>query len=257
MRTSLFPGLLRNLSHALRHGADALRVYELGRTYHADPGGAVGARPAAREVATVAGLLCGRRSGRTWAYADTQVDFHDCKGGVEAVLSALGIRGAEFRAAERKELHPLATAEIWAAGRCLGVLGALHPRAAKRWGLPAGVLLFALELEALVEATVLVPRYAPPTKFPAVLRDLAVVVPAGLEHAAVQKVIREVGGALVEDASLFDVYAGAPVPEGHKSLAYALRYRAGDRTLTDVEVNEAHARLVAEVTARLGGALRA
>jgi len=118
------------------------------------------------------------------------------------------------------------------------------------------VFLFALELDALVEATVLVPRYAPPTRFPAVLRDLAVVVPAALEHAAVQKVIREVGGALVEDASLFDVYTGAPVPAGQKSLPYALRYRSADRTLTDVEVNEAHARIVGEVTARLGGALR-
>jgi len=257
MRTSLFPGLLRNLSHALRHGADGLRVYELGRTYHPDAEGAVGARPAAREVSRVAGLLFGRRTGRTWAYADAQVDFHDCKGGVEAVLSALGIRGAVFNAAERKELHPRATAEVWVGGRCLGVVGALHPRAAKRWELPAGVFLFALEMEALVEATVLVPRYAPPTRFPAVLRDLAVVVPAGLEHAAVQRVIRDVGGALVEDASLFDVYTGAPVPAGQKSLAYALRYRAADRTLTDVEVNEAHARIVGEVTARLGGALRA
>jgi phenylalanyl-tRNA synthetase beta chain len=257
MRTSLFPGLLRNLSHALRHGSDALRVYELGRTYYPDADGAVGSRPAAREVVTVAGLVYGRRNGRTWAQPDVAVDFHDCKGGVEAVLSALGIRGAAFKPAERPELHPRATAEVSVGGKVLGVLGQLHPRAAKRWELPAGVFLFALELDALVEATVLVPRYVPPTKFPAVLRDLAVVVPAALEHAAVQQVIREVGGSMVEDATVFDVYTGAPIPAGHKSLAFALRYRSGERTLTDVEVNEAHARIVAQVTERLGGALRA
>jgi len=90
-----------------------------------------------------------------------------------------------------------------------------------------------------------------------VLRDLAVVVPVSMEAAEVRAVIREVGQPLVEDATLFDVYTGAPVPEGQKNLAFALTYRAPDRTLRDDEVQEAHRRIVDEVQRRLGGQLRA
>lgn len=256
MRTSIYPGLLKNLSHALRHGVDTVRLYEFGRTYHPDPEGGQGARPPATEKLTVGGVVHGRRNGRTWTSKDEAADFYDAKGGVEAVLQALGIKGAEFVAAERAELHPRATAEVRVNGRVLGHLGELHPRSRNKLDLPAGVFLFALDFLQLHEATTLVPGYAPPTKFPAVLRDLAVVVPTTLEHESVRKVIREIGGALVEDAVLFDVYTGKPIPDGQKNLAYALRYRSADRTLTDIEVNDAHAKIVAEVTKKLGGQLR-
>lgn len=257
MRTSIFPGLLKNLSHALRHGVDTVRLYEIGRTYHVDAEGGHGSRPPAIEKVTLGGLVHGRRHGRTWNQKDDRADFYDAKGGVEAVLSALGIRSAQYVATDHAELHPRATAEIRAGEHVLGYVGELHALARKRLDLPEGVYLFTLDLAAVYAATALVPKYEPLTKFPAVLRDLAVVVPAELEHEAVRKVIREVGGALVEDATLFDVYTGKPIPEGQKNLAYALQYRSADRTLTDVEVNEAHQKIVAEVTRRLGGQLRA
>ena len=86
------------------------------------------------------------------------------------------------------------------------------------------------------------------------LRDLAVVVPLELRTRRCARVILEVGGPLVEDAALFDVYTGKPIPEGQKNLAFALRYRAAERTLTDAEVSDAHQRIVEEVNQRLGGA---
>jgi phenylalanyl-tRNA synthetase beta chain len=89
-----------------------------------------------------------------------------------------------------------------------------------------------------------------------VLRDLAVVVPVSMEAAEVREVIREVGQPLVEDAALFDVYTGAPLPEGQKNLAFALTYRSPQRTLRDDEVQEAHKRIVEGVQRRLGGQLR-
>ena len=98
----------------------------------------------------------------------------------------------------------------------------------------------------------------PATALPseAVLRDLALVVPLALENEAIRRLIVEVGAPLVEDARIFDVYTGKPIPEGQKNVAYALRYRAVDRTLTDLEVSAAHAKIVAEVSLRLGGSLR-
>ena len=88
------------------------------------------------------------------------------------------------------------------------------------------------------------------------MRDLALVVSLQLENEAIRRLIVEVGAPLVEDARIFDVYTGKPIPEGQKNVAYALRYRAADRTLTDVEVNAAHGKIVSEVNQRLGGQLR-
>jgi phenylalanyl-tRNA synthetase beta chain len=139
----------------------------------------------------------------------------------------------------------------------LGTLGELHPRAQKRLDAPAGIFLFQLDVEALVAAAQLVPQSKGLTRFPAVLRDLAVVVPQAMASEQVRSVILEVGKPLVEDAEVFDVYAGPQVGEGKKNLAYALRYRSPERTLNDTEVSEAHAKIVAEVTKRLGGLLRA
>jgi phenylalanyl-tRNA synthetase beta chain len=108
----------------------------------------------------------------------------------------------------------------------------------------------------LTDAAKLVPVSEAAPRFPAVLRDIALVVEAGMSAEAVRALIREVGGTLLEEAALFDVYTGDRVPSGRKSLAFALEYRAADKTLTDAEVNQAHEKIVREVQARLGASLR-
>jgi len=118
------------------------------------------------------------------------------------------------------------------------------------------VFAFELEFAALERVAALSPRFESLPRYPAVLRDLAVVVPVAMEAADVRAVIREVGQPLVEDATLFDVYTGAPLPAGQKNLAFALRYRSPERTLRDEEVAAAHTRIVEEVQRRLGGQLR-
>jgi phenylalanyl-tRNA synthetase beta chain len=257
MRTSMYPGLLRTLSHNLRQQADGVRLYEWGRTYEKDPDGGEQHRPVAKETLRVSGVVQGRRLGRHWTAPDATVDFFDAKGAVEAVLGALGIDKAKFVPAELAPYHPRACARVWLDnGVTLGTLGELHPRTARPLSLPPGIFLFDLEVERLRKAAMLRPKYEALTRFPAVLRDLAVVVEAQLTSEEVKKVILAAGGELVEDARVFDVYVGKPIPEGRKNLAFALSYRAGDRTLTDAEVNEAHARIVDEVNKRLGGNLR-
>ncbi|MFZ5470543.1 MAG: phenylalanine--tRNA ligase subunit beta [Myxococcota bacterium] len=256
MRTSMFAGLLQNVSRNLRHQVDAGRLYEVGRIYLPDAKGAVDDRPPAHEVLQVAGVLWGGRVGRRWTQKDAPVDFYDAKGAVEAVLEALHLGEARYEAIELAHLHPRAGASVQVKGKRVGSLGELHPRVAKRLDVPAGLVLFELDLGALIEAAALTPTYQPLGRFPAVFRDVAVVVPLELQHDEVRQVIVEVGAPLVEDAHLFDVYTGKPIPEGKKNLAYALKYQASDRTLTDAEVNEAHARIVAEVNRRLGGSLR-
>jgi phenylalanyl-tRNA synthetase beta chain len=257
MRTTLLAGLLQNVQRNRRQQIDALRLYELGRVYLADPeGGGKDHRPVARERLTLSGVVAGNRHARGWTAKESAVDFFDAKGAVEAVLEALHLGGATFEPLESPHFHPRAAAVVKLNGERVGELGELHPRVAKKLDLGGGLYLFELDADALGAKAELIPSFRPLTRYPAVLRDLAVVVPLELSHREIQQVIREVGGPLVEEVRVFDVYTGKPIPEGKKNVAYALRYRAGDRTLTDLEVSEAHQRIVAEVNTRLGAALR-
>ncbi len=258
MRTTLLPSLVQNVIRSARHQAQGVAFYEVARSYRPDPdGGGAGHRPVAIERLEVAGVLWGLRdNGRSWTAKDATTDFYDAKAAVEAVLSALHIENVTWEPLESAWYHPRSAAAVMREGKRLGTLGELHPRAQKRLDAPAGIFLFQLDVEELVHASVLVPQATGLTRFPAVLRDLALVVSLQLENEAIRKLIVEVGAPLVEDARVFDVYTGKPIPEGQKNVAYALRYRAGDRTLTDVEVNAAHAKIVAEVNQRLGGQLR-
>jgi phenylalanyl-tRNA synthetase beta chain len=133
-------------------------------------------------------------------------------------------------------------ARVTSDGVEIGSVGELHPRVGAAFGVPRGVLAFELGFGALSRRARLVPSYAELPRFPAVLRDLAVVVGEEVDASRVVEAIRREG--LVEAATLFDVYTGAPIPAGKKNLALALRYRAPDRTLTDAEADAAHARIV-------------
>jgi phenylalanyl-tRNA synthetase beta chain len=258
MRTSLLPGFLQNVSRNLRRQVETVRLYELGRTYHLRAGKLDEAGAPAEEIDRIGGIACGRRNGRTWALPDVPIDFYDVRGAVEALLAALKVFDARIAPADAgsRQLHPRASASLWVGDRAIGVLGQLHPKVARAFDVPAATFFFELELGPLVRAAHLVPQARPLARFPSVLRDVAVLVEDRLTAESVEKVIQEVGGALLERATLFDAYSGERVPRGQKNLAFALSYRAADRTLTDDEVNAAHAKIVEEVQRRLGGSLR-
>jgi phenylalanyl-tRNA synthetase beta chain len=239
MRTSLVPSLLRNAALNLRQRVDDVRLYEIARVFDARAG--EGDAPADERL-RASGVLAGRRGAPGWSEPADAVDFYDAKAAVERVLAALGIERARWVAEPPRWAHPRHAASVHLGDAALGHVGELHPRVASAFDLPKGVLAFELDLGALLAHALLVPRYAGIPRFPAVLRDLAVVVDAGVQAADVVAAVR--AEPLLEDAALFDVYVGAPIPAGRKNLALALRYRAPDRTLTDAEVDAAHARIV-------------
>ncbi len=258
MRTTLFASLVPNVARSARHQSQGVRFYELARTYRPHEDGGVKGKPVASEVLELAGALWGIRDGaRSWTGASAVVDFYDARGAVDAVLASLHITFARYEPLESPWYHPRAAATVKVGDRVLGTLGELHPRAQKRLDAPAGVFLFQLDAAALLAEAQLVPQAEPLSRFPSVLRDLAVVVPTELAAEKVRLVILEVGQPLVDEVTVFDVYAGKQVGEGKKNLAFALRYRSADKTLTDAEVADAHQKIVAVVTERLGGALRA
>jgi len=252
MRTSLVPSLLRNLAHNRRQRVEDLRLYEIASIYHPHPDPRD--RPTAESV-EIAGVLAGRRSPSGWATGSDALDFHDAKAAVTGVLEALGV-GSRWSAGAEPWLHPRNSAIVRAPSGedAIGVVGELHPRAAAAFDLPRGVLAFRLSLDALLRRMRLVPQHRPIPRLPAVLRDLAVVVDEAVTAASVEAATRE--EPLVDGVTLFDVYRGAPLPAGKKNLAFAISYRAPDRTLTDAEADAAHGRIVGRLAEKLGAALR-
>ncbi len=246
MRASLVPSLLRNAAYNLRQRVEDVRLYELASVYGPRQAGAPGDAPA-REDLRLAGVMLGRRHPAGWGAGREAVDFYDLKAALEGLLAAAGVGPFEWTPGGEAWLHPRASASLVAVGpdggrEVLGCAGEIHPRAAQAFEVPRGVLAFDLSFPGLARLARLVPPHQGVPRFPAVLRDLAVVVAEPVQAAEVLARVRQ--EALVEAVTLFDVYRGAPVPAGKKSLALAVRYRAAERTLTDAEADAAHARIV-------------
>jgi phenylalanyl-tRNA synthetase beta chain len=285
MRTTLIPSLVANVARAARHQAQGVRFYEWAKSYRSKQLTDAQAATLAKhrlgileadekaqllanilnpkwsptgEVLEVAGVVWGQRGGgRTWTQTQVPEDFYDAKASVESLLTALNISGASFLPLEVPHFHPRASASIKVGNKVIGSIGELHPRAAKKLNAPDGIYLFQLEVAALVQLATLVPQAKEISSFPSVLRDLAVVVDADMSCESVKSIVLAVGAPLVTAATLFDDYRGPQLGANKKNLAFALSYSSTEKTLTDIEVTEAHKRIVNEVTSRLGGTLRA
>lgn len=253
MRTTLVAGLLRNASFNLNRQVEDLRFYEIGPVFLPE---ARRDSPVAEPV-RLAGLLQGNRRPAGWAEPAQPVDFYDAKGAIEAALAAIGASDVRWEPGEATWLHPRSAARILLGDREAGLVGELHPQVAEAFDLPRGVFVFELDFGAVVDAARLLPRFGGVPRFPAVLRDLAVVVSTEVSAAQVEGVLRgPIGEGLVESVELFDVYQGPQLGEGRKNLAYAIRYRASDRTLEEKEITRVHGALVAALEREVGAELR-
>lgn len=243
MRRSLLPGLLAVAQKNLE-ATDAVSLYELGFVYLPRAGERLPDEP--RRLAIV---LCGKRAPAAWddpqGAPAAQFDFFDLKGVVEALAADLHLPAVAFAAAQSVPwLHPMRAAELRVNGAAVGAFGELHPKVASRFGFgDRAVQVAELDLEAVLGAVPERYGYKPFSTFPPAKRDIAVVVPHATTAEQVLSEIRAAGGDLLTDAALFDVYRGAGLPEGTKSLAFALTYQAPDRTLGDKEIAKAHERV--------------
>lgn len=233
LRPSLLPGLLQAAAYNLRHGVRDVFLYEAGyghrrQTQDGEP----------QHRFLVAGLLLGSRWASTWnADRHLVTDFFAARGAVEGLIAALGAGRITAVPAEHSAFHPGRSAWLDVAGSRLGLVGELHPTVATGLDLPRGVYLFELDGDLLLQREGGALRYAPPTRFPCALRDLALVVDHTVASARIEEILRESLGAWGRSVRLFDVYTGSPLPEDRVSLAYALELGADDRTLTDAEVD--------------------
>jgi phenylalanyl-tRNA synthetase beta chain len=179
--------------------------------------------------------------GPHWAFPQRTVDFYDIKGCVEDLLDALQIKDAKFDKTEDiPYLHPGKASKVVLDHEVLGVLGEIHPEVLGHYEVRAKGYLFELDFSEMVKWAGEERRFQALPKFPAVYRDLSVVVDQAMEAESVMETIRTFRQPYVEEVILFDLYQEPPIPKGKKGISYRIRYQANDRTLTDEEVNQYH-----------------
>lgn len=271
IRASLLPGLLAAARRNLGRGADDLCIFELGSVVRGGLGEPV-SRPSVERRPTddewravhamlphqstsLAAVLTGDRVPQTWA---GPAQAHDWAGAIElaqVVGQAMGLALTVERGSD-PTFHPGRCADLRADGVSVGVAGELHPRVVEALGLPARACALELDFDALVARAPLAARAPAVSGQPVAKEDVALVVADEVPAAAVQDAIVEGAGPLLESVRLFDVYRGPQVPDGARSLAFALRFRAPDRTLDAAEIAAARQAAIDLAQARLGATLR-
>ena len=251
MRFSLVPGLIENLNLNLAQKTESFYAYHLGKVFR------LGSTGESEERQCLAGILFGPRQHRGLrAGEEKSPTFLHCKGIVEGILDLLHISDKVAWSAEMPGiLHPGRAAALLWDGNAMGYFGQIHPDLQQQLGLPP-FLLFELDFEDLLQYAPRQIKARSLPRFPSVERDFAIIVDERFPSGQIVSWIEGLGEALIEQVQVFDHYAGSPIPQGKKSLAYKISYRADDRTLTDTEVNTLHQDLMNRIERLFGAQLR-
>ncbi len=246
MRISLLPGLLRNLLHNVRHGNGVGRLFELGFVFRRGPEGYL-------QEPRLAFAAWGLQQG---LWQKSQVDhalFFELKTRLQGILDRLMITQVQFNplVSAPELLHPGQSASVFVEGRNIGVIGAIHPRWQVQEKVRLPVVIGELDVKALTRGQPRVVKYKPVSKFPAVERDIAFLVPKGVAASDVMVEIKKTIGTLLQSVQVFDVFEGAGVPEGHQSIAYRMVLQDLTTTLDEEKLTALQAQLVTNVSKKL------
>lgn len=234
LRTTLMPGLIHTLKYNLAQKNSEVSIFEIGRVYYPK---ALPLTELPVEDNRVSALLSGTVSEEGYPNDHRPYDFFDIKGIVENVLAKLGITDYDIQRSVCPVFHPGVSADFVKDGKILVSFGELHPAVLDNFDIKQKVYGFSMSLSELNDYISGEVAFQPIPKFPASARDLAILVPEELSDADVEAIITKRGGKHLESLTLFDLYQGKQVPEGYKSMAYSLAFRAPDRTLTDSDVD--------------------
>ena len=241
MRTTLLGGLLANVRYNAARKLSRIRVFEVGRVFLRD----ASVKDAPLEVAglrqpmRIAAAACGSAQEEQWGVATRPVDLYDLKADVEGLVSPLAAR---FEAATHPAFHPGRSARVRVEGKDAGWIGELHPRWQNKYELSQSVIFFEVDAAALQEIPL--PKASIPSRFPPVIRDIALLVNANVAVQALMDAIANEKPAIVKGVRLFDLYQGPNLPAGKKSVAFRVVMQDTERTLTDAEADTAREALV-------------
>lgn len=241
MRTTSIPSMMEALARNYSRNNEEVKLFEIGKIYL--PKEDLNKLPDEKNIITVG------------MYGKT--DYLDLKGIVENVLDTLGIENASFkRESENPSFHPGKTAALYLKKDFIGTLGEIHPDVSENYGIEERCYVAVLDLDVLISLRSMDKKYKPLPKYPAVTRDLAVLVDEYILAQQIEDIMKKQGSNMVESIKLFDVYKGSQVPEGKKSIAYSITYRLEHKTLTDAEVNKVHDKILRSLEHNLGAELR-
>ena len=251
MRVSLWPGLINAVVYNQNRQQGRVRLFESGLRFLKDEQ----AENGIRQEPLLAGIISGNLADEHWSIPSRATDFFDLKGDVEALLELTGeAHRFSFVRAEHTALHPGQSAQVLRDGHPIGWIGVIHPSLEKKLGLKSKVVLFELELNALLK--VRIPVAGEISRFPANRRDLALVVDSAVTAADILHTAKKIGGNQIVGINLFDIYQGPGVPEGKKSLAISLVLQDTQRTLEDKEIADTIANVVEGLRTEFNASLR-
>jgi len=245
MRLSLWPGLLQAVRENQRRQQPRVRLFEIGRRFSS--------KGAEDEV--IGGVACGSAMAEQWGEEARDIDFFDVKADVEALLNLTGdARRIRFVAETHPALHPGQSARIYRGDKAIGWLGSIHPQHQRALDLTYRTVVFEIETAAGFESVL--PQFAEISKYPAIRRDLALIVDEAVAVDALRDVVRAAAGELLRDVSVFSVYRGKQFDKGKKSIALGLHLQDTSRTLTDPEADAIVAQVVDRLTHRFDAVIR-
>lgn len=241
MRTSTIPSMMEILSRNYNYRNPDARLFELGKIFLPKEGEKLPDEP----VIITLGMY------------GADEDFFTLKGTVEILLDELHVKNAEFTAVtDEPTYHPGRTAKVTANGISLGIIGEIHPSVSRKYDIDVPCYMAELSFDAVKAAINDDIKYKPLPKFPAVTRDIAMLVDKNVAVAQIEEIIRNTSGKLLEEVKLFDVYEGEQIPENKKSVAYSAVFRAPDRSLTGEEVQEVFDKILKNLEKKLNAQLR-
>ncbi|MDE2818150.1 MAG: phenylalanine--tRNA ligase subunit beta [Chloroflexota bacterium] len=255
LRHTLMTNMLETAANNARYQRTQ-QVFEIGKVYLQQDA------VLPEEPLRLAILLTGARDQPTWRIGDAgdaadALDFYDLKGVIESLLEALHIDDFSYERATHSSFHPGRSANLLLRRAPVGAFGEIHPQVAQRFRLADSKVFYAeLEVARLLQYQQRLHKIEPLLTTPAILEDIALIVDANVAAHEVERVIRQAGGRLLKDVTLFDVYTGDPVPPGKKSLAYSLTYQDPERTLTDKNAAKARKKIIGAARHRLRAELR-
>ena len=252
LRSNLFLDILNVISYNSSRGIRDISIFEIGRVFESQDDSLV------VEKLSVAAALTGSMWGQTWNVdrSSLDVDFFFCKGIVENLLDRLGVRNVLYKPAELSQFHPTRAAIIEASGARIGIIGEINSDLARQYDIPERTYAFELDFNQLVDQSSSAVTYKPLSRYPAVTRDLAVVVSTDVPYQRIEELLSKAAGELLESITLFDLYTGAPLQPGQKSLAFSVVFRSAERTLRDEEIDERLSEMRRLLTVELGASFR-
>jgi len=255
MRRSIIPGLLRAVAYNINHGTPDVQLYETGNVFFITEG-----QKLPREKQLLSAVMVGESGAPTWNQRRRPVDFFDAKGVIETIGNEMNLNRLRFKelaADDASWLQAGRAASVLAGSSQLGWIGEIHPRVAAAFDVDVAVIAFELDLQLLTKASKGARDFTGLSQYPAVSRDIALVVDNSVNSEQVSQVLHSAGGNLLAEARLFDVFSDAArLGADKKSLAFALSYRADDRTLTSEEVDTLHQKVIDKASKALGAKQR-